>query len=278
MNLKVIVPSLAILAVVSMGAWYLSSDKNNETAASSTDTNMIEVPAIVDTTNDLQLIKRTTEVIDEEPSEEMVKETPIKDKRPALAKVPSVLSESDIDFIQAVQNLAPKLVTWMTPDQQIRKWVYIIDNIADGNIPIQNRPLAYDMDKFQVDNSTEEGVFYLSGANFKRTELLINTFTQIPPAELVRYYQHWLPLLNKAYDELGRDDNFEDRLIQAIENVLAIQSLNEKVALKQPSVFYVYANKDLEKADKLHKFFWRLGSKNTNKVQTYLKKIEPLIN
>lgn len=278
MNLKVIVPSLAILAVVSMGAWYLSSDINNETAASSTDTNMIEVPAIVDTTNDLQLIKRTTEVIDEEPSEEMVKETPIKDKRPALAKVPSVLSESDIDFIQAVQNLAPKLVTWMTPDQQIRKWVYIIDNIADGNIPIQNRPLAYDMDKFQVDNSTEEGAFYLSGANFKRTELLINTFTQIPPAELVRYYQHWLPLLNKAYDELGRDDNFEDRLIQAIENVLAIQSLNEKVALKQPSVFYVYANKDLEKADKLHKFFWRLGSKNTNKAQTYLKKIEPLIN
>ena len=218
-------------------------------------------------------------MVDDEPTEDKpAAKAPEEEKLPPLDKIPSSLTDSDIGLIQAAKNIAPKLVAWMTPDQQVRKWVFMVDNIADGNFPIQNRPLAYDVDKFQVIETDNTEVFYLSEKNYQRAEQLINVITQVPAKELVRYYQHWLPLLNDAYDELGREDNFQDRLLQAIDNILAIEPLNKDIELKQPSVFYVYADKNLEQVDKLNKFFWRLGSANTKKVQSYLKTIDPLIN
>lgn len=276
MNLKIIVPTVALLAVASLGTWYLmSADSDNGSAKK--DSQLIAVPEILETPDEFQQIKRIPEVSDDEPAEEAPKKEP-KEELPPLDALPKSLPESDAGLIESTKNLAPKLIAWMTPDQQIRKWVFMVDNIAEGSFPVQNRPLSYDVDKFQADETDNTEVFYLSERNFKRAEQLINTITQIPAEELVRYYQHWLPLLNDAYDELGREDNFEERLQQAIENILAIEPLNDKIQLKHPSVFYVYSDKNLEKADKLHKLFWRLGPKNTAKVQAYLKTVEPLVN
>jgi len=277
MNLKVIVPSLIVLSAIGAGAWYYLSLDSDHSVTPLGDT--IKVPEIVETPEVYQPIKRTPIVVDDEPIEEdPVAEAPVEQELPPLDKLPSSLADSDIGLIQAAKSLAPKLVVWMTPDQQVRKWVFLIDRVAEGDFPIQNRPLSYDVDKFQVESTEHEEVFYLSEKNFQRAEQLISVITQIPAEDIVRYYQHWLPLFNDAYAELGREDSFQDRLLQAIDNILAIESLNGKVELKQPSVFYVYADKNLEQVDKLNKFFWRLGPTNTKKVQSYLKNLEPLIN
>lgn len=277
MNLKVIVPSLIVLSAIGAGAWYFLSLDSDHSTAPLGDT--IKVPEIVETPEVYQPIKRTPVVVDDEPlEEEPVAEAPVEKELPPLDQIPSSLADSDIGLIQAAKNLAPKLVVWMTPDQQVRKWVFLIDRVAEGDFPIQNRPLSYDVNKFEVDSTEHEEVYYLSEKNYQRAEQLINVITQIPAEDIIRYYQHWLPLFNDAYAELGREDSFQDRLLQAIDNILAIESLNGKAELKQPSVFYVYADKNLEQVDKLNKFFWRLGSANTQKVQSYLKNLEPLIN
>lgn len=280
MNIKAIAPAVVIiLATVGAAVWYFLANTEDSTAPLGEGEHTVASPVIADSTEQPasgtpsslpRKIKRSTA--------EQATTTPQAQALPPLADIPSRLTNSDLGFLQAAQKLAPKMVAWLTPDQQIRKWVFLVDNIAAGKIPSKNRPLSYDIDKFQVDEATAEDRFYVSETNFARADTLINVVTALPPQELIRYYQHWLPLLNNAYDELGRGDSFQDRLLQAIDNILAIEPLPEKALLQQPSVFYVYADKKLEKADKLNKFFWRLGSENTEKIQSFLTNIEPLIN
>lgn len=282
MNIKVIAPAvIGILAAVSAGTWYFLSSSNDQHTQQQEETKTIAAPIIVDAIEQAEqeeVVADTVTSKTEETRSSKQEKTPVKEELPPLADIPSRLAESDAGVLQAAKNLAPKMVAWLTPDQQIRKWVFMVDNIAAGKIPSKNRPLSYDIDKFQVDATADEDTFYLSEENFHRAEQLIDVVVQLSPQELIRYYEHWLPLLNDAYDELGRSDSFQDRLLQAIDNILAVEPLNQKVLLKQPSVFYVYADKDLERTDKLNKFFWRLGLDNTKKVQTFLKNIEPLIN
>ncbi len=78
MNLKVIASSLAALAVIGVGTWYFLSS-NDEAESSPVDSELISVPAIIETPDEFQQIKRTPPVVEDELTEaEVIKETPPK--------------------------------------------------------------------------------------------------------------------------------------------------------------------------------------------------------
>lgn len=191
---------------------------------------------------------------------------------PEIVEPPANIDQSDPVVLEAVQDFAPRLVAWLTPEQQIRKWVLAVDNLAAGNVVGQHQPLAFNPGKFQVDN--KDGRMVMSEANYSRAEALIDTVVEIPPEQLVRYYKAWLPTLNKAYGELGRDNQFDERLHAAIDQILAVEPLEQPPELEQPSVFYTYADETLENADDLTKLMWRLGPENTRRIQDYLREFK----
>ena len=191
---------------------------------------------------------------------------------PEIIEPPANIDQSDPVVLEAVQDFAPRLVAWLTPEQQIRKWVLAVDNLAGGNVVTQHQPLAFNPGKFQVDS--EDGQTVMSEANYSRAQTLIDTVLEIPPEQLVRYYSAWLPTLDKAYDELGRDNQFEERLRAAIDHILAVEPLEQPPELEQPSVFYTYADERLENADDLTKLMWRLGPENTRRIQEYLRELK----
>ncbi|MFY9179143.1 MAG: DUF3014 domain-containing protein [Venatoribacter sp.] len=294
-----IVIALVSLALLGAGIWLGSNfaDKKTETAEVYTPPviNLAAEPETADT------IEKTLaqEVIDEptpkpdtalapqfEPAPQFVESKNENTEPSAAPEVEFIeapepepntltLDNSDQSFLDGVQQLAPKLIAWMTPDQQIRKWVTTVDNFADSKVPLQDRPLAFHIGKYKVDQRDEQ--IYVNPNNQHRANVLINSITQIPPQQLVKLYHEWLPMLQEAYDELGRDDHFNERVVDAIDNILAIEPINQISELKQPAVFYVYADKNLEETDKLTKLFWRLGPDNTKKIQAYLRQVKPLL-
>lgn len=182
---------------------------------------------------------------------------------------PNELKNSDSLVTLAVTDLSADVVQWLTPKEQIRKWVLLVDNMATGKVLVKNRPLQYPVAPMAV--TTNTGTTLL-GDNQKRTEILINTLVKCDPSLLLRYYQSWLPLLEKAYDELGQEGDFDSRFQQALDNAIAVDAnaaLNAK--LKRPSVFYQYTNPELENASDLEKLVWRLGPVNAEKLQAYLR-------
>lgn len=189
-----------------------------------------------------------------------------------IEEITTPLGQSDRAFLDAVQNLAPAVTGWLIGEQQIRKWVLVVDNIAEHKMPVTDRPLNYPVGQFLVQEQGD--TLTIRAENYQRAQNMIDTLTAIPPKQLARFYHQFSSLFEQAYEELGRDGDFHARLNLAIENILKVQTLQQLETVKQPSVFYVYTNKDLEKADKLTKFFWRLGPDNTVRVQQYLAQLQ----
>jgi hypothetical protein len=185
---------------------------------------------------------------------------------------PEQLDSSDAQVSRALEEMAPQLLAWLTPKEQVRKWVAMAANLSDGDLVSKNRPLAYPMEPFQV--SRENGSLTMSNANFERTKDLIDGVTTIPPAKLAAYYRQWSPTLEKAYTELGMDGNFHAHFVSLVDRALATPTLSKPPKLSQPHVLYTYSDEELEQASDLNKLMWRLGPDNMAKLQAYLRELK----
>src|SRR5690606_21528611 len=155
---------------------------------------------------------------------------------------PPTLEQSDEVVRSAAADLAVKLAAWMKPEEQVRKWVLLVDMAADGKVPARNRPLSYPMSGFKAEPGEEAGQFRFDEANFGRAGDLVQVLVSIPPQKAAEYYRAWLPLMEQAYADLGKPDNFDTRLRAAIERVLAVNPLESAPELARPNVFYTYAD------------------------------------
>lgn len=253
MNTRIsIVVVVVVLVVVS--AYYIFSQPQPEEAA-------VKPPALAIKEAELELITGMEVVPKQAPD---TTATPVNNK----IEVPSDLVGSDLKVLLAVADMSTDLAQWLTPEEQIRKWVLFVDNAANGDLIALHRPWQYAMKPLTVVNIGDNQ--YLAPANYQRATPLLNAVMAMPPARLADYYYNWLPLLEQAYRELGKKGSFDVRFKAAIDNVLAVKSLSVEPALKRPSVMYQYQDKSLDAASDINKLMWRLGAENTQNIQSYL--------
>lgn len=250
MNWKIL--SIAAIAIIAGAAWYIkNADKLDpvETAAQPP----IRLPAQAGS------IERVEPIPSPTGAESLIVSTP------------SNLNDSDQSVKAAVSNFAPPLLQWLMPDDQIRKWVMLIDQIANGELPKDYLPLNYSMVPFKATQDGEK--WTADSSNYARANTLIDIVAAIPPSRLAPYYRAWYPLLDKAYRELGRSDGFDKRLRTAIDCVLAVKSLTIQPKLIRPGVYYQYADPQFESASTVEKLMWRLGPDNTERLQEFLRRL-----
>lgn len=192
-----------------------------------------------------------------------------------LVAPPATLEGSDSVVLDAVSQLSAEVTTWLLPQEQIRKWVVLVNALADGKVPVKDRPLEYPLPAFKVQE--KDGSLWLDRANYSRATPLIKALTRMPPSRAARYYAMWQPLLQQAQDELGNGADFDERLHTAIDRILAIRPRTGTIELKAGVLNYTYADPQMEKASAVEKMFWRLGPVNTLRIQHYLRDLKPLL-
>lgn len=190
----------------------------------------------------------------------------------SLVNPPPTLDNSDQQVQLAIDDLNPALLNWLMPREQIRKWVLTIDLIASGKMPERYLPINYAVPAFKV---IEQGdTLTADPSNYQRITPLLKQITTIEPRQFANYYHLWRSVFNTAYHELGKTGTFDQRLLMAIDQVLAVQPLNQGAALEQPGVFYQYVDPNLQKASAVSHFMWRIGPENTLLLQQYLQRLK----
>jgi hypothetical protein len=258
MNPKVVIALITVVVVGGLGWYFLRDQPAAET----------ELPAHVGVP---PLPQSTPATPTPEPA------TPPAEQAPLVA-APLSLDGSDGQVHAAVSDFAAQLATWLTPEEQVRKWVSLVDQIAEGKLPLKNRPLDYPMTTFMTQRPSDRqkgDKQILDPANYARADLLIKVFTSIPSERLAAYYHAWRPMLDKAYSELGGSGGFDKRLRTAIKRVVKVQPLRTPAELVRPITYYKYADPTLEAASDVEKLMWRLGPENSKRVQDYLRALEP---
>lgn len=261
MNWKAIVAVVALAGVASF-VWYVVDQ------SAGNDFNRQLTPA--DSMADDQQGKRPQKTVKEVLAVES--EGDYQEKSQQAIEPPAEIAGSDNQVRAAAGDLSEPLSSYLSPDEQVRKWVALIDQMAGYRLPSKHLPVVYNKDSFKV-VKTGNGTLINDPANFDRWDPLINAVTALDPKDVAVYYKKWSPFLERAYNELGNPQSFDTQLRSTIEHLLVVEPIPEDTPLKQPKVFYEYADPVLENADPLSKWMWRLGQDNMLALQEWLRQL-----
>jgi hypothetical protein len=151
----------------------------------------------------------------------------------------------------------------------IRRITVTVDNLPREKLALRLRPLK-PMDSAFV-ASGEVGQLTLGPANYVRYEPYVQILEKLDADAATSLYVRLYPLFQKAYEELGNlDGYFNDRVIAAIDDLLATPEITDPIALTQPNVMYEFADADLQGRSAGQKLLLRMGPDNAARVKAKL--------
>lgn len=158
----------------------------------------------------------------------------------------------------------------------VRKFVATVDNIPRKTLAVQLRSLAPVPGLLATDRP--EGRLTLGAANAARYDELMRVVEAADPRTLVGLYVRHYPLFQQAYRELGYPNGyFNDRLVAAIDSLVATPDIDGPIWLVQPRVLYEFADPGLEGLPAGQKTLLRMGSDRAARVKAKLREVRALV-
>ena len=201
----------------------------------------------------------------------------------------AAVADSDASFGAAVLALpnATGLADVLRPENLIRHWVATIDNLPRHRLPVPVIPLKPTIGTFLVSGEdsliattvlTPGPPVTVAESNAARYAPLIALMDRLDMQNVGAVYQHFYPLFQQAYQDLGFPNGyFNDRLVEVIDHLLAAPQPAGLIALVRPKVFWEYADPELEALSAGQKLMLRIGTVNSVIVRKKLTEFRALI-
>jgi hypothetical protein len=197
---------------------------------------------------------------------------------PASSAPLPALDASDNDVASALLALAGTdgLDRLLHRDQIIRRIVATVDALPRQSVGDNILPVRTPKGAFLVEQA--DGTITLSDRNAERYAPYMRVLQDVDPKALVAWYVRHYPLFQQAYRDLGYPKGyFNDRLVAAIDDMLAAPVPEGPVQLVQPKVFYRYADPGLEARSAGQKLLMRLGPTDEAQVKSKLRVFRQLL-
>jgi len=209
---------------------------------------------------------------------------PESDPEPEPVAIPEpeplpALDDSDNVILEGITSVSEKF-QWQDLflfESIVRNFVVTVDNMTAVKLPRKYRfvrPLA---GKYMVSKGSGESLF-VNPDNFSRYEPYIRLAETVNLEDLVALYRRYYPLFQQAYEELGYPDRyFNDRFVEVIDHMLAAPVIDGQIELKQPKVYYVFADPQLEGLSAGQKIMLRMGRDNDARIRARLRQLRSLL-
>ncbi len=157
----------------------------------------------------------------------------------------------------------------VVPYQLVRRIVATVDNLPRRTAATRAMPLNAVPGAFAAVTNGEQTV--VDTINYRRYLPYVNVVAAIDAPALVRGYVRLYPLFQRAYEEVGFPGKyFNDRLMEALDDLLATPELDAPVKLLRPRVLFEFADPDLETRSAGQKILLRMGPENAARVKAKL--------
>lgn len=198
---------------------------------------------------------------------------PIPPPEPAALKV----DERTLSQRLSEEVGAKTFETLFQSDRLIRRLVVSLDNLDKAPIPLRYRPLNGPSGSFATKGVGSD--ISLSPANFRRYEKYLKLTESVPPSRLAELFLEMESKFDQAYADLGYPDQpFKQRLLAVTDHLLSTPSPKAPIALKQPKVFYEFADDELEALSSGQKLLLRIGPENRGRIENYLRSFREKIS
>ncbi len=201
-------------------------------------------------------------------------ETPTTTSTPTPAKPLPALSESDASLRESLAaSLGKQALNDIVITKDIaRRIAATIDNLPRRKLAERLLPIRPPAGHFLTTGQGE--IVTLSPSNYARYNGYVSVARTVDAKQIVGVYLYYYPLFQQAYQELGYPKKqFNDRVIQAIDDLLATPSVAQPVELVRPKVLFEFEDPDLEDLSAGQKLMIRIGPENAAVVKGKLREI-----
>lgn len=195
--------------------------------------------------------------------------TPIASRTPLPA-----LDQSDAFVRALVEALSsrPAWATWLATEGLARRFVVVVDNVAEGVAPTKHVTVLRPKEAFQA--TGRKGSLVVDPASYRRYDGVAEVFASLDTKGTAEAYRRLRPLLIEAYKDLGYPDrDFDVTLAAAIDRLLATPVPRGEVELRQAVKGYKLADPGLQSLAAAQRQFLRMGPDNMEKVQKKLREL-----
>ncbi len=191
----------------------------------------------------------------------------------AAAPAPD-MERSDAELQSALPAAigAAAVKDYLEPENMIRRIVVTVDNVPRQKIPVERRPVRRVGGLFHADGDELHAT--LDASNYARYQPYVAVIRNLDVVELMKIYVRFYPLLQLAYQDLGYPKGyFNDRLVEAIDVLLAAPQVSGPIDLVRPNVMYEFADPALEARPAGQKLMIRMGPDNAATVKAKLTEL-----
>lgn len=181
--------------------------------------------------------------------------------------------QSDEALRQALESSGPKdLPVYLMSEELVRRFVATVDNLPRQTLPMGIRAARATPQSFATAGTEDNRV--IAAENARRYEPFVRFVESLDARGLVAVYVRFYPLLQQEYRSLGfPDKHFNDRVVEAIDDLLAAPEPQGPIALVQPKVMYRYADPELESLSAGRKIMIRVGPENARRLKAKLREL-----
>ncbi len=188
------------------------------------------------------------------------------------------LEDSDVEMLEQLEPLSEseELSQWAPSDDLARKLTAVAYSLADGEVAYEYLSMPAPEGKFKV--SSKDKKTYLNSDNYERYDVYVKAVQALNVDHTVAFYLHYWPLFRSAFVELGEPDkSLQAEVMSAIDLLLETPDVDANIELVRPSVYYKFADKELENLKPTQKLLLRMGPDNRaivkEKLQAFKKKL-----
>ncbi|HEX8988760.1 MAG TPA: DUF3014 domain-containing protein [Rhodocyclaceae bacterium] len=194
---------------------------------------------------------------------------PIENLPPDATPLPS-LEQSDDAVMAALRDLlGSNGLQLLFTDRIVHRIVATVDALPRKQVPAAARPVKPLQTPFLVQG--KDGDLAMAPENAARYLPYVALARSVDAGRLLYLYRRFYPLFQQEYRELGYPQGyFNDRLIEAIDDLLAAPEPSPPLRLVQPKVLYLYADPELEALSAGQKIMMRMGAENEQAVKAKL--------
>ncbi len=189
--------------------------------------------------------------------------------------VPPPLDESDsiIRELAVALSTNPDWVEWLVPDNLIRTFVVVVDNVADGNSPAEHLQFMKSETTFETEEA--DGELLIAEVSYRRYDGLTGIVESLDTNGSAQLYGQLLPLMEEAYVDLGAPPGvaFADTFHRAVARLLETPVVEGEPTLMPRGPFFMYSDPALEGLSPAAKQLMGVGPENLRTIQTKVRDI-----
>jgi hypothetical protein len=165
-----------------------------------------------------------------------------------------------------------QILRFALPSEVVRRVVLTIDNLPGDSMSMQYRAVNTIGGPIVIERKAS--AIFLSADNARRYEEFVKMASNLDSRRLVGLYKRFYPLFQQEYSAIGYPDrHFNDRVVEAIDDLLATPTPQGPIELIQPRVLHEYADPGLERRSVGQRMMLRLGPENANRLKAKLREI-----